>query len=108
MGNNLEQYFEAFASKIGALDRQSSDVAAWSRKTGDEAGAYRVVRHREHDRDDRCRPLCNDGSCGWRRNNDIDLEPDELGCNLGKALVAAVCPAILNRDGAILDPTKLA
>src|SRR5262245_14476447 len=32
-GQNLTQELEALAGKIGRLDRQSSDVAAWSRQT---------------------------------------------------------------------------
>jgi hypothetical protein len=42
------------------------------------------------------------------RDNDIDLEPDELGGNLGEALATALRPAIFNRDVATLDPAELA
>lgn len=38
---------------------------------------------------------------------DIHLELDELGSDLGKALVASLSPAIIDRDRAPLDPTKL-
>jgi hypothetical protein len=41
-------------------------------------------------------------------NNDIDLGPHELGRNFGHALIAALRPAILNRDGVSLGPTQLA
>ena len=43
-----------------------------------------------------------------RRDNDIDLEPDELGRDLGEALAASLRPAILDRDGATLDPAEFA
>ena len=46
--------------------------------------------------------------CGSRRDNDIDLEPDELGRDLGEALAASLRPAILDRDGAALDPAEFA
>src|SRR5262249_46362457 len=39
---------------------------------------------------------------------DIDLEPDELGRDLGEALVASFPPAILDRDVATIDPPKFA
>src|SRR5262249_60839334 len=42
MGDNFAQEFEALGSSIGRLDRQSSDVAAWSRQTCDHAAADRV------------------------------------------------------------------
>ena len=59
-GDNLAQEFESLASKIGLLERQAGDVAARSRQTRDQAGADRVRRHREDDRDDRCRLLCRE------------------------------------------------
>ena len=43
-----------------------------------------------------------------RRDDDIDLEPDELGRDLGEALAASLRPAILDRDGATLDPAEFA
>src|SRR5262249_35100350 len=42
------------------------------------------------------------------RENDIHLEPHELGCNLGIALRASLPPAVLDRDGATLDPAEFA
>jgi hypothetical protein len=37
---------------------------------------------------------------------DVDVEPDELGRDLGEALGASFRPAILDHDGAILDPAE--
>ena len=89
------------------LDRQSSDVAARPRQTCDQAAADRVDRQCKDDGDDRCRLLyCGDG--GFRRDDDVDLQPDELGRDLGVALGAALRPAILDRDGAALDPAEFA
>src|SRR5262249_15634533 len=42
------------------------------------------------------------------RDDDINLKPDELGGNLGIALAASLRPAILDLDGATLDPAKFA
>src|SRR5260221_508871 len=76
---NLAQKFESLATKIALLVRQPGDVAARSRKTGDQAGACRVPRRREYDRNDRCRFLYRKGWNGSPRDTDIDLEPDEYG-----------------------------
>src|SRR5262245_2210305 len=51
--------------------------------------------------------------CGerWRgalRDNDVDLEPDEFGRDLRKALAAPLRPAILDRDIPTVDPTEVA
>src|SRR5215831_14912501 len=48
------------------------------------------------------------GGYGSRRDDDINLKPDELGGNLGIALAASLRPAILDLDGATLDPAKFA
>src|SRR5262249_11410763 len=43
-----------------------------------------------------------------RRNNDIDLQPDELGREFCVALIAALYPAILNHEVATVDPSEFA
>jgi hypothetical protein len=45
---------------------------------------------------------------GFPRDDDINLEPDELGRDFGEALVASLRPAILDRDHATLDPAEFA
>ena len=41
-------------------------------------------------------------------DNDIDLEPDQLGGDFGEALAASLRPAILDRDVATFDPAEVA
>ena len=57
-GDNFAQEFETLASKIGRLVRQTGDIAARPRQTGDQPVSNRISRYREDDRDDRCRLLC--------------------------------------------------
>jgi hypothetical protein len=82
-GDNFAQEFEALADKIGYLGRQAGDVAARSRQTRDEVIANRIRHRCEYDRNDRRRLLCCDDIWSSVRNNDIDLEPNELGQDLG-------------------------
>jgi hypothetical protein len=89
------------------LDRQAGDVAARPRQAGDEAAADRIDRDREDDGDCRGR-LLGGGDAGARGHHDVDLAAHELGRDLGEALVAAVGPAIVDRDRAALDPAELA
>src|SRR5262249_24587814 len=95
-------------SNVGRLVRQTGDIAAGARQTRNEAGAHRIPRRREDDWNGCGRLLCRQYRWGPRRDDDIDLEPDELRCDLGKALGAPLSPAILDRDVATLDPTDLA
>jgi hypothetical protein len=59
------------------LVRKAGGVAAGSPQAGDEAHANWVYRKVKDDRDDRCHLLCRGGP-GCRRDDDIDLEPDEF------------------------------
>src|SRR5262249_50044311 len=45
---------------------------------------------------------------GGRRHNDIDLEPNELGRVFCVVLTTALCPTILDGDGATLNPAEFA
>src|SRR5262249_26716368 len=108
IGDDLAQEFESLAGSIRYLVRQTGDVAARSRQTRDQAGPDRIVYRREREWHDRCRLLCREDLWGSRRDKDIDLEPDELGRDLSKALVASFPPAILDRDIATVDPAKFA
>src|SRR5262249_18948906 len=52
--------------------------------------------------------LCGDERWSVMHENDIDLQPDELGRELGEAFAASLRPAILNRDGATFYPAEFA
>src|SRR5262249_53543796 len=54
--------------------------------------------------EDGCRFFGGRRRRGSRRKNDIDLEADELGCNLCESLAPSLRPAILYRDSAALNP----
>ena len=51
-------------------------------------------------------PALPPGLAGFPRYNDVDLESDELGRDLGEALGASFRPAILDRDRPTLDPAE--
>ena len=85
------QKFDSLAGKIGRLVRQSSDVAARSRQTCDQAAAERVVRQYKDGGNDRCRLLyCGGGGSG--RDNYVDLQLDKLCRDFGVALGASLRP----------------
>ena len=77
-------------------------------QTGDQTCADGVARRRKDDRDGAGRRL----QClhGWsaRRDDDVHVEPCELARDFGESLGSSLHPAVLNRDGASLEPAKLA
>src|SRR5262245_12825083 len=42
------------------------------------------------------------------RENDIDFQSNELGCELGEAFAASLRPAIFDREIAAVDPAEIA
>jgi hypothetical protein len=85
---NLTQEFNPLASKLVRLDRQSSHVAPRFRETCDETAADRIDCHSKDDGNSRCRLFDNRDSASDRKN-DINLQTDKLGRNLGLALRTA-------------------
>jgi hypothetical protein len=106
-GDHFAQKLDTLAGEIGRLGGQSGDVATRSRQTCNQPAADRVARQHKDDRDGRCRLLC----CGGRgnsREDDVNLKPDKLGRDLDVALGTCLRPAILDCDGATLNPAQLA
>jgi hypothetical protein len=68
----------------------------------------RIIRRREHDRNDRCGLLCSQHCRDSAGRNDIDLEPDKFGREFGEQLVTSLRPAIDDRNRPILDPAEFA
>ncbi len=81
--HDLQEEFQPFPAQIGVLCRQPRDVATRATEARDEPAAHRI-RQLCHDDGDRAgRLLGRQARWRTRRNEDIDLEPDQLG---GKTL----------------------
>jgi hypothetical protein len=94
--------------EISLLDRQAGNVSARPGQRIDKARTDRISGRREYDWDCRYSSLCREGWGVPVGDNDIDLEPDELGCDFGDALVVPVRPSKLNRNGLVLGPAEFA
>jgi hypothetical protein len=88
--DKLTQQLNSLGGKILGLVRQAGGVAARARQACNQACGNRIPRPNERDRDGLCRLLCQDRWRGCRRDNNIHLEPDELGRNLGVSLGASL------------------
>jgi hypothetical protein len=75
------------------------------RQACDQTAADRIVRYRKDYGDDgRC--LLRNSCVGACREDDIDLKANEFSRDLCDAFGAGVRPAILDQDGATLDPVE--
>jgi hypothetical protein len=85
-GHHLTQKLEPLASSVGALHRQSSDVATRSREAHDETSPYRIDRKCKDDGYGRSSSLFQSGNCATISDNNIDVLSHELRCNLSDAV----------------------
>src|SRR5262249_12332416 len=84
------------------------DVAARPPKQTPHAGTDWVRRYRENNRYE-CGRLFRRKSCfGPGREYEINFDPDEFRCDLGRAFAASFRPVIVNDDGAAFDPPQFA
>src|SRR5262245_63998798 len=67
-----------------------------------------VPRYRENNRYQRGRLLRRKGCLGSARKYEINFGPNEFGCDLGHLIAAPIRPAIVDGDGAALDPAEFA
>src|SRR6202030_3395498 len=85
-------------------ESHTRDVAARSAQTGDQAIFYRVVPHRDHERDSRGSGLgrkpCDSAT---RRSDNGNLPAYQLGCQRWKLVVSARRPSEFNGDIPPLD-----
>src|SRR5262245_7605016 len=103
----LAQDFEPLADKIGRLSREAGDVVAWSGEARDETTPDRVRVDGKDDRNNRC-GLLERWNCSAKCNYDVDSQSDKLSRNFRVSLHAVFRPAMLDCDGAALDPAELA
>src|SRR5262249_61359567 len=106
-GAHPAKQLESFGGHVRRHNRKAGPITAGPRQTGDEPAADWVADDRGDDRDRRCRSLRRQGRLGSVREDNIDLEPDELGGGFAISLIAPFRPTVLYRDGTALDPATL-
>ena len=102
LGLHLLQELEPLAV-LGADERDAGDVAAGPRVAGHEAGLIGERHVREHDRNLGGHTLGGATCLRSRRADDVDVELDQLGGELGEAGRVAVRPSEFDREVLALD-----
>ena len=105
----LEQ-LEPFRRELGNEERVAGDVAARAREARDDPRSNGVgdVGHDHRYRVRRGCLLRGEGARHRVRHDDIHLEPDELGGELGKTVILTLGKAKLDGDILALDVTQVA
>src|SRR5262245_60967125 len=103
--NKLAQKLDAFSSKISRLNGQASHVAARARQACNKSGANRVRRYCKDDRD-RGRRLLGSGNRATCRQDDIHLQANKLGRQVGEAPAVPLGPTIFEGERASITPAE--
>ena len=105
-GDGGEHCFEAlhlFPDEFGGQGGQSGDVATGPGEAGDEAAPHRIAHTCHHKGDRRGRVLGGKGCWGPLRYDDIRLELDQLGREVGEVLEPPLCIAVLQDEVLAFD-----
>src|SRR5262249_53781407 len=107
-GYDLLEQLQSFPTEVRTDIAQPGDVSSRSGEAGHESGPDRVAGRRHDDRD---RARCVLGSQGPERppgHDDVHLEPDQLGYELGEPLGPPLSKSVFEDDVLALDVAKLA
>src|SRR5262249_33806515 len=103
--NKLAQKLEAFSSEISRLNGQASHVATRAGQACNKSGANRVRRYCKDDRD-RGRRLLGSGNRATCRQDDIHLQANKLGRQVGEAPAVPLGPTIFEGERASITPAE--
>jgi hypothetical protein len=107
LGDRLLEQGELFPGHLGQHGGRSGDVLARAREAGDEPAPQRIA-HAHHDDGSRPgRTLGGQGGLRHDRDDDVDLEPDQLHREVGEPLEPPLRPSGLEGDVLSLHPGEL-
>ena len=89
---------EALRVELSPEERRARDVPARARVARDDAALDGIADDGHHDGDGRRRLLRREGRGSPLRDDDVDLQADQLGGEGGQPLVLAVGPPVLDRE----------
>ena len=107
-GNKLANQLHALAGHLHTPARLSGDVAARPGEARDEAGRDRIARACHHDRNVACRLFRRQRGRREERDDEVDLETDQLGSLFQLEIGPASSRAYLQAKIAALDVARIA
>jgi hypothetical protein len=96
--DDLLKELDALRVQLAPKERRSGNIRVGPAVAGHEAALHRIADDRHHDRDGRRRLLRRKGGWGSLRDDDVDLQPDQLGGEGRQAVVVAVGPPVFDGD----------
>src|SRR5207245_7757365 len=105
--NGLLKLFQTLADQLRGEVGQPRDIAAWSRKAGDEPARNRIGNSSEDNGDSLGHLLGGQGGGCGRGHDDINLERNQFGRKSGQPLVLSLGISVFNHDVAALDVTEV-
>jgi hypothetical protein len=108
LGNGFPEQLQPFAEGLGAHTvSHPRHISPRAREARDEPAPNRIGNGEHDDRDRRGGVLGRHDREGRRCGDDIDLQPDQLGREVGQAVRPALRESRLDDDVLALDPPEL-
>ena len=108
LGNHFLEQLQPFSSQLRAHLGQPRDVAAGPRQALNQPTRNRVTRSRHNDRDSPGSFLGSQSIGSNGSDDDVNLETDEIGCEVREAIASTLRIAVLDADVLSLDPSEVA
>jgi hypothetical protein len=108
LGRDFLEELQPLAGELRAQGAQARDVAPWVRQAGDEPLPNRITGARHHNRDRARGVLGRPDRVAAPRHDDVHLEPNQLGRQVGEPLVPPLRIPVLNDEVLALDVVELA
>ena len=84
-----------------------SDITAGPREARNKPASNRITRRRHDDWNCFGRVLGSQSIGINGSDDDVDLEPDEIGCEVRQAILSALRISVLNADVLSLNPSEI-
>src|SRR5216684_4954388 len=105
--NNFLEQVQPFSSQLRIHLGQPGDVAAGPRQALNDPSCHRVTRRRHHNRDFLGSVFGSQSIVGNGSDDDVNLETDQIGCELRQDVDFHLRISVFNDDVLSLNPSKV-
>src|SRR6202158_1707187 len=100
---NLQPFWVQRGDEVG----RAGDVATWPREALDEARSHGIGAGRHNNGNRRGCTLSGEGPRRAMGHEDVDLEPNQFGCQVREPIVLALGPAVVNDNVFAFEVTQV-
>ena len=107
LGNNFPEELQPFSNQLRDDLGQPRDVATGPRQALNKPSSNRVTGRRHNDRDYPGSVFCGHSIARNGSDDEVNLETDQIGCEVRKAIVSPLRIPVLDADVLSLNPSEV-